>query len=363
MPVTHPVTGEVTQAQIFVASLGASNYTYAEATPSQSLEHWIGSHQRALAFFGGVPAVLVPDNLKSGVKDPCRYEPGINRTYQEFAEHYNVAVLPARPSAPRDKAKVENAVQQVERQLLAPLRHETFTSFTDLNAALKQGLERLNQRTMRGYGVSRRALFEQVDQGELKALPCRPFEFAHWKNATVNLDYHIEVERHYYSVPYTYVRKVVAVKITESRIEIWHDHQRIAIHQRSRVPCRHSTCAEHMPPEHWAYKRQSKEKFLLWAHRVGSATTEQVEAIFKQKTYEEQAFRALRGLQHLQTVYGSQRLEAACRKANILAMVGQRHIRSMLKAGVESEAIATEPASVVPITHANLRGHQYYQST
>jgi Integrase core domain len=196
VPVTHPQTGETVKAQIFVACLGASNYTFAEATPAQTLPHWLGSHQRALAFLGGTPLCIVPDNLKSGVTDPCRYEPGVNRSYQDFAEHYNIAVVPARPREPRDKAKVENAVQQVERQVLAPLRHETFPSFTALNAAIGVQLERLNQRTMKEYGMSRRALFEQVDQPQLRPLPAQPFVFATWKQAKVNLDYHIEVERH-----------------------------------------------------------------------------------------------------------------------------------------------------------------------
>ncbi|NJM68326.1 MAG: IS21 family transposase [Acaryochloris sp. RU_4_1] len=361
LPITNPKTGEVSKAEIFVACLGASNYTYVEATPSQTLENWIGAHQRALAFFGGVPSAIIPDNLKSGVTDPCRYEPEINRSYQDFAEHYNVIILPARPKAPRDKAKVENAVQQVERQILAPLRHETFTSFTKLNQALNQGLEKLNQRTMRDYGLSRRALFEQLDQPELKPLPPQAFEYADWKNAKVNLDYHIEFKRHYYSVPYEYVRKNVTVKITESLVQIFHDHQRIACHERSRVPFRHSTQEGHMPPEHWAYKTQSRQKLVAWAEQVGPATKKQVEAIFEKKAYDEQAFRTLRGIQRLNTVHGSQRLEAACKRANALCMVGQRYLKSMLANKLESDPLPDEIPNVVPIHHANLRGSDYYQ--
>lgn len=360
--VTHPSTDEVTQAQIFVACFGASNYTYADATVSQSLEHWIGSHQRALAFFGGVPRAIVPDNLKSGVTDPCRYEPGINRSYQDFAEHYNVIILPARPKAPRDKAKVENSVQQVERQILAPLRDEVFTSFAQLNTALKQGIERLNERTMRTYGQSRRERFEQVDQPHLSPLPTQGFEFAHWKNAKVNLDYHIEVDRHYYSVPYEYVRQEVRVKITEHFVQIFHDHQRISAHERSRIPFCHSTQADHMPPEHYAYKTQSREKFLVWAGQIGPATTQQVEAIFAKKAHEEQAFRTLKGVQHLGTTYGSERLEAACHRANVLAMVGKKHLLSILKHKLESEPLPNEMQAVVPIHHANVRGPLYYQA-
>ncbi len=354
--VINPLTGETVAAQIFVACLGASNYTFAEATPAQTLPHWIGSHQRALAYFGGTPLCIVPDNLKSGVTDPCRYEPGVNRSYQDFAEHYHVAVVPARPREPRDKAKVENAVQQVERQVLAPLRHEPFTSFTALNAAIRVQLERLNQRPMKEYGMSRRALFEQVDQPQLKPLPSQPFVFATWKQAKVSLDYHIEVDRHYYSVPCGLVRQSVSVKITESLIEVFQDAQRIAAHERSRLRHRFSTKPEHMPPAHWAYKTQSKEKFLVWANQIGLHTTAQVQAIFDQREYEEQAFRSIRGIQSLNATYGSDRLEAACRKANAFGLVGQRRLRSLLKSNLESMLLAEETPHVIPMTHENIRG-------
>lgn len=360
VPVLNTLTGETVAAQIFVATLGASNYTFAEATPAQTLLHWIGSHQRALAFFGGTPLCIVPDNLKSGVTHPCRYEPGVNRSYQDFAEHYGIAVVPARPGEPRDKAKVENAVQQVERQVLAPLRHETFTSFSDLNTAISIHLERLNQRPMKEYGMSRRALFEHLDQPQLRPLPTQPFVFATWKQVKVNLDYHVEVERHYYSVPYHFVRQTVMVKTTEALIEIFQDAQRIAIHERSRVRHRHTTQAEHMPPEHWAYKTQSKEKFLKWACEIGPHTQAQVQAIFEKREYEEQAFRSIRGLQYLNVTCGSERLEAACQKANCFGLVGQRRIRSILKAKLESVALPDETPHVIPLTHENVRGQVYF---
>lgn len=235
--------------------MGASNYTFAEATPAQTLEHWIGSHQRALAFFGGVPKVIGPDNLKSGVNSPCRYEPGLNGSYQDFAEHYGVAVIPARPKKPRDKAKVEKAVQEVERQVLAPLRHEHFMGFAQLNDAIRERLAVLNTRVMKGYGLSRWELFERTERDALAPLPQAPFVFARWKDAKVSTDYHIEVERHYYSVPYTLVQRQVRVKTTERQVEIFFESQRVAAHQRSKVPYRHTTLPEHMPPQHWAYKQ------------------------------------------------------------------------------------------------------------
>ena len=360
---TDPKTGQQVEAEVFVGCLGASNYTYAEAVASQALEHWIGAHQRMLRFFGGVPNKIVPDNLKSGVNDPCRYEPGINRTYAAFAEHYDVVVLPARPRAPRDKAKVEKAVQEVERQILAPLRHESFSSLSGLNAAIAERLELLNNRVMSSYGFSRRTLFEELDQPVLKALPSHAFEYATWKKAKVSFDYHIEVARHYYSVPYAYIHKSVMVKISELLIEVFYDNQRICVHERSGVPFRHSTHDEHMPPEHYAYKTQSREKYLAWAAQMGPETTAQVDAIFDKKQYDEQAFRALAGVKHLATTYGAQRLEAACKKANALGMASQRRLRTMLESGLESEPLPEQRPQVVAITHANVRGPSYYQSS
>lgn len=360
VPVTQPDTGVVTAAQIFVACLGASNYTLAEATPSQTLPHWIGSHQRALNFLGGVPACIVPDNLKSAITDPCRYEPGINRSYQDFAAHYQTAVIPARPKAPKDKAKVEKAVQEVERQILAPLRHRHFSSFSELNEAITPLLKRLNERSMSDYGLSRWELFERVDQPALKPLPKYPFVFATWKRARVNLDYHIEVEKHYYSVPYWYIRRQVSVKISEQMVEIFSEHQRIAVHPRSSVPYRHSTLAEHMPPEHWAYKSQSQENFLAWAARIGPHTTTQVETIFASKPHDEQSFRTLKGLQSLASGYGAERLEAACRRANSFGMVGYRRLKSILQHHLDKTPILIEVASPPSIDHDNLRGAVYY---
>lgn len=360
VPVTHPDTGEVVQAQIFVACLGASNYTYAEATPTQELPHWLGSHGRAFAFFGGVPRAVVPDNLKSGVTDPCRYEPSLNRAYQELAQHYEVAVIPARPKKPKDKAKVEKAVQEVERQLLAPLRHERFTSFAELNRTLAVRLCALNQRVMHSYGLSRQALFEQVDKPALRPLPVQAFVLGQWKRAKVNLDYHIEVEGHYYSVPYHLVHCPVEVKVSEKLVEVFHEHQRMACHQRSRVRYRHTTLPAHMPPEHWAYKSQSKDGFLSWAERIGTQTKAQVQAIFESKAHEEQAFRTLKGLQRLAGQYGKDRFEAACHTANVLDMVGLKRLRSLLEHRLEQEPVCAQPPSTAPLEHANLRGAQYY---
>ena len=360
--VYDPVLNQEVKAQIFVAALGASNYTFAEATASQSLPNWIGSHQRALAFFGGVPKAIVPDNLKSGVTSACRYEPGLNRSYQDFAEHYGVAVIPARPKRPKDKSKVEKAVQEVERQILAPLRDQRFVSLATLNQAIRERLTLLNTRVMKGYGLSRQDLFDQIERCELSPLPQRTFEFATWKQAKVSVDYHIEVEKHYYSLPYWLVQRQVTVKVSEHQVEIFYENQRVACHERSKIPYRHTTRPQHMAPEHWAYKRQSKEMFLNWAGRIGPQTVEQVEAIFALKDHEEQAFRTLKGIQSLSSRYGAQRLEAACRYANGFNLVGLKRLRSVLENNRDShvEQATPEPSLCSPAEHDNLRGQTYY---
>lgn len=348
-------------AQIFVACLGASNYTFAEATASQSSADWIGSHQRAFAYFGGVPKCVVPDNLKAGVTQACYYEPGVNRQYQEWAAHYGVAVVPARPHKPRDKAKVEKAVQEVERQILAPLRDQRFTSLNQLNVAIRRGLTVLNQRLMRDYSQTRQERFAQVDQPALRPLPSQPFEVATWKQAKVSLDYHIDVGRHFYSVPYTYVKTTVQVKVTPHLVEVFADNQRIALHERSQVAHRHSTLPEHMPPAHWAYKHQSKQQFLTWATQNGPDTLRQVETLFAQKVYEEQAFRSIKGVQSLATHYGGARLEAACRRANALGMCGYRRLKAMLKAQLEDTPLEPDTPHTATQSHDNLRGATYFQ--
>jgi transposase len=358
--VVAPEAGKSVAAQVFVACLGASNYTYAEATPTQELGNWIGAHERALHFFGGVPECIVPDNLKSGVSEPCHSEPKVNQSYQAFAEHYGVAILPARPYKPKDKAKVEKAVQEVERQILAPMRTDVFCSFSDLNQAIRERLTQLNEREMKAYGKSRRALFEQLDQPALKPLPTQPFVFARWKSAKVNSDYHIEVERHYYSVPYWLIQQEVRLKLSENLVEVFHDGKRVACHERSRLLYRHTTVAEHMPPEHWEYKKQSKPRFLDWAETIGPQTAKQVKAIFERKDHEEQAFRSVRGLQRLVQQYGAAKVEAACHRANVFHLVGLRRLRSILKSGLETELETPDLVPLPTVNHDNVRGAQYY---
>ncbi|MDP6951909.1 MAG: IS21 family transposase, partial [Alphaproteobacteria bacterium] len=250
MPVIDRITGKVRQAQIFVAVLGASNSTYAEATWTQSLPDWVGAHTRAFTFFGGVPNIVVPDNLKSGVTRAHRYEPDLNPTYQDLATHYGLAVVPTRARKPRDKAKVEVGVQHVERAILAVLRNRQFFSLAELNAAIAELLARLNQRPFKKLPGSRLSQFEAIDRPALKPLPATAYEYAEWKQARVHVDYHIEVQRHYYSVPHHLIKRQIDVRITAAAIECFHKGQRVACHRRDDTPGRHTTVPEHMPENH-----------------------------------------------------------------------------------------------------------------
>jgi transposase len=250
MPVVDRETGEVREAQVFVGVLGASNFTFAEATWSQSLPDWTGSHVRMFADFGGVPELVVPDNLASGVRKACRYEPAVNRTYEELARHYGTAVLPTRPAAPRDKAKAETGVQVVERWVLAPLRNHTFFSLVELNREIRRLLDELNDRRFQKLEGSRRTLFESLERAALRPLPNDRYEFAEWRNARVNIDYHVAVENHFYSVPHRFVRKQIEVRLTASTIEAFHDGRRVAAHARSRRKGGFTTDPGHRPKAH-----------------------------------------------------------------------------------------------------------------
>ena len=314
VPVIDGGTGEIRSAAVFVAVLGASNFTYAEATWTQGLADWIGSHVRALAYFNGVPKVIVPDNLKSGVTRPCFYDPEINPTYADFARHYQVAILPARVRKPRDKAKAEAGVQFVQRWLLAQLRHQRFFSLAALNEAIRGLLERLNDRPFRKIPGSRRSLFQTLDRPALGALPATPYEYAEWKGAKVNIDYHVEYDRHYYSVPYLLARQAVDVRATRQTVEIFHRGQRVASHLRSRAIGQHTTLAEHMPPNH-RWGEWSPDRLLKWGEKVGPETAGVIAAILSSRRFPEQGIRACLGILRFARQVGRERLEAACARA------------------------------------------------
>jgi transposase len=359
VPIVDSNTGELHPAQIFIGVLGASNYTYAEAHASQELPNWIGAHVRMFAFFGGVPEIVVPDNLKAGVKHPCRYEPDLNPTYQDLARHYGTAVIPTRVRKPKDKAKVEVGVQVVEHWILARLRHHTFFSLADLNQAIRELLNELNTRPMEHLGRSRRELFERLDQPALKPLPEQPYEFAIWKKARVNIDYHIEFEKHYYSVSYTLIHKEVYVRATQSTIEIFFNNRRVASHRRTDSPGRHTTLSEHMPPAHQKYLEWSPDRFTRWAQSIGPNTAQLVQALLDSRQHPQQAYRSCLGLLGLGSRYGEQRLEAACGRALRAGIHSYKGVKNILDAKLDLVEPEEAP-TVVPKTHENIRGQTYY---
>lgn len=361
VPVVDRSTGERREAQIFVAVLGASNYTYAEASWTQSLADWIGSHIRAFEYFQCVPHLLVPDNLKSGVRRAHRYEPLINQTYQEMAAHYGTAVLPARAARPKDKAKVEVGVQIVERFILARLRHHTFFSLAELNAAIAELRERLNTRAFRKLPGTRRTQFEALDRPAMRGLAAERYVFAEWKRARVHVDYHIEVNGHYYSVPYALVGVQLEVRLTAHTLEVFHRGQRVASHPRSHQRGRHTTVTEHMPQAHRHYAEWTPQRLLAWAQKTGPATAQLIESILATRAHPQQGFRSCLGIMRLGQRYGQERLEAACERALKLGAQSYRSLESILRQGIERQPLPDSTAATATvITHENLRGTQYY---
>jgi transposase len=360
MPVFDPTTGEEYCTHIFIAALGASNYTYAEARWTETLPDWIGAHVNAFIAIGGVSKALVPDNLKAGITKPSRYEPGINRTYQELADHYGCVVLPARVMKPRDKAKVEVAVQIVQRFVLAKLRHRRFFSLAELNAAIRDCVAAINIKVMRHVGKSRNELLETIDRPALNALPTTPYSYAEWKRARVAPDYHIEVADHYYSVPSKLIREMVEARITSATVEIFHKGQRIASHAFSPVRNRHTTITEHMPSAHRRYAEWTPAKMMSEAALIGPAAIALVEAIMKAKPHPEQGFRSCLGIISLVRTYGSERVEAASRRGNDIGATTYGSIKSILQNGLDKAYASSKAPDGPPIRHANIRGRGYY---
>ena len=359
MEVIDPGTGEVRTAQIFVAVLGASNYTYAEATWTQSLIDWIGSHGRAFTFFGGVPEIVVPDNLKSGVTKAHRYEPDINPTYQDLATHYGVAVIPARAAKPRDKAKAENGVLVVERWILASLRNQQFFSLCELNAAIELLLEQYNERPFQKLEGSRRSMFESIDKPALKALPSNAYVYARWKKARVHMDYHVEIEGHYYSVPYQHVRQQIDVRISEFTVECFIRGVRVASHRLSLRKGRHTTLKEHMPPKHRHCADWTQERLTAWAAKSGPCTEALALQVIASRTHPEQGYRSCLGILRLGEAYGKDRLEAASQRALSSGATSYKSMVSILKNGLDRKPLA--PDNKPAIRHTNIRGANYYQ--
>ena len=364
MDVVDAATGEVRTAQIFVSALGASNYTYAEATWTQQLPDWIASHTRMVEYFGGVAALIIPDNLRSGVTAACYYEPTINATYAEWAAHYGTVILPTRVVSPRDKAKVETAVQIVEREILAPMRHQTFSSLAALNHAIRARLDALNTRPFQKLAGTRRTLFEALDRPALKALPPARYDYATWRQAKVNIDYHIAVDRHFYSVPYQLVRATVTVRITATMLEVLHQGTRVAAHPRAHTRGSYTTDPAHRPKSHQAHLEWTPSRLVRWGASIGVATGAVVEHILATKPHPEQGYRACLGLLSLEKRYGRERLEAAAARAQAIGAATYRSIHAMLKAGLDHAPLdAPTLATRLPAMHDNVRGPTYYADT
>ncbi|RDB42901.1 IS21 family transposase [Halomonas sp. DQ26W] len=360
VPIINQATGEVRNAQVFVAVLGASSYTYAEATWSQALPDWIGSHQRAFQFLGGVPELLIPDNLKSAVTRACRYESQLNTTYAEMAQHYQVAVLPARPYKPKDKAKAEAAVLLVERWILARLRHHTFFTLVMLNQAIAELLDDLNRRPFQGREESRRDLFEAIDRPVLRPLPETPYEFAEWRKARPGIDYHLDIDKRLYSVPHSLVGQVLEVRLTHAMVEVFHKGHRVAAHPRH-AQGRFSTLAEHMPKRHQAHRDWSPSRFLEWAKGIGVATLEMTQRQLQDRPHPEHGYRACLGLLQLSRRYGKDRLEQACAHALAIPTTRYASVASILKQGLDRQPqvrLPDTPDDLPP--HTNVRGAEYY---
>ena len=358
IPITNPQTGKVSQASVFVAILPASNYTYAEAQPCENQCNWNNGHVRALEFFGGVVKIIVPDNLKTGITKPNYYDPDVNLAYQELAEYYRFAVLPTRIRKPKDKGKVENGVQNVERWVIAPLRKRKFFSIHEANQAIKEQVEKLNTKEMKAVGRSRRQEYEEIDLPNLRPLPERRYEYAERKMAKVHIDYHVEYEKHLYSVPYTLIHQKVDIRATERMVEIFHQGKSIATHTRSFQVGRYSTLREHMPSNHQFMKDINSERLTQWAADIGPNTTKMVQSTLASRQYPEQAYRTCLGILSLTKKYSHPLLEQACQsacEANVFSYKAVKQELALLQKQASTKIVEPLPS------HENIRGAAYYQ--
>jgi transposase len=363
IPVVDSSSGEIWQAHLFVAALGASDYTYAEAFENTQLPSWIEAHIHTWEFIGGVASITVPDNEKTAVTKPCRYEPAVHRTYEDLAEHYGTVVIPARPGEPRDKAKVEAAVQNAERRILAVLRHETFFSLAELNRAIKKLLVDLNARPFQKMAGSRAELFEELDKPALLPLPAHRYEMGVWRDAKANIDYHVQVDWHSYSVPYQLANQAVEVRLGVRTVEVFYRGKRVAVHKRSDKRGGSTTDPAHRPKSHQRHLEWTPGRLVRWSMReVGPECGEVVARLLKSKPHPEQGYRACLGIMRLGRHYGRQRLEAACRRAVLLDTCTYQSIKSMLATKTDRRALPSgkEETQEPRIVHSNLRGRDYY---
>lgn len=358
VPIVDSLTGECVDSQIFVAVLGASNHTYAEATISQSLPNWLESHVRAFEFFGGTPEIVVPDNLKSGVSRACRYDPDLNPAYQQLAEHYRVAVIPARPYKPKDKAKAEVGVQVVERWILARLRHQTFFSLAELNQAIQALLKELNHKPFKQLPGSRQEWFDQMERGALRSLPTKPYTYTDIKQAKVNIDYHVEYKQHHYSVPHQLVGERLEIHAGERLVEFYFQNRRVASHPRKHTPGM-TTQSDHMPTRHRKHQQWTPGRLLNWAQDIGPETLMWVKQCLARKAHPEQAYRTCLGLLNLSRDYPAERIDRACQIANREELTRLKQIKAILKSNRDTLP-ERQQTFQLPQTHDNVRGPQSF---
>jgi transposase len=361
IPVYDPATGQARPAQLFVAVLGASNYTYAEATPDQQMASWIGAHVRCFEFLGGCPQLVVPDNTRTGVSRACRYEPDLNPTYQEMAMHYGVGVLPTRPRKPRDKAKVEVGVQIAERWIIAALRHRKFFSLGEVNGAIRELLDKLNTRPFKKREGSRRNLFEELDRPALRPLPAERFDLAEWSQATVNIDYHIQFDKSFYSVPYQLARQTVEVRATPTTVEIFHQGKRVASHVRTRKAYAAITNSEHRPASHRAHLDWPPSRMIQWAATVGPRTREVVERVLEAQPHPEMGYRSCLGIIRLGQHYPVARVEAAAERALLTGALTYKSLESILRHNLDQQPLTPPQTPRSVPGHGNIRGAAYFE--
>jgi transposase len=359
VPIYSALDGSLSAGHLFVAVLGASNKIYAEAFENEQLAAWIAAHCHAYTFFEGVARITVPDNLKTGVVRPCRYEPLLHRSYQEMAEHYGTAIIPARIKKPRDKAKVEVGVQIAERQILAALRDRRFFSVGELNMAISPLLTKLNEQPFQKLEGSRNSWFERLEKCQLLPLPATSFELANWSKAKANIDYHVAVEKHFYSVPYQLIHQQLDVRLTDKTVEFFQHGKRVAAHLRSRLPGRFTTLEQHRPKSHQKHLEWTPSRILEWVKTIGPECVQVVEKIMADRPHPEQGFRSALGIIRLGKAVGNERLEAACRRALHFGTCSYRSLRSILQNNLETQPLEQELPLPSP-THDNLRGSPYY---
>jgi len=360
VPIVDSSTGEITEAQIFVAVLGASNYTYAEALPSQSLPFWIKAHIHAFEYFQGVSEILIPDNLKSGVTKPCRYEPDLNPVYLSLAQHYGTVIIPARPGKPKDKSKAEGGVLLVTRWILAALRNHTFFSIEQLNERIKELLERLNTRQFKKLKGNRRELFETLERPSMKPLPLERYRYIDFKRPTVNIDYHVEVDEHFYSVPWQLNGKKLEAFLSADTVEIFLSSRRIVTHVRSYQKGKYTTLAEHMPKAHQKHLEWTPSRFINWAEKTGPATAKLIETILTIRPHPQQGFKSCLGILSLGKQYSPERLEAAAIRAVHFRAYSYKSIKSILENGFDSIPLKKKKEVITETQHDNIRGKEYY---